>query len=127
MNISQLQQVIGTHHAPAQSHHTEQNKPATTSTIEMPQKPEQLQNNHNDQTDTIDPNDPFLQMNTVSYLNNLLKFHKIHLQAELSNSNGQTYISLSDQSTGDLIKRLKIEDVITGLRHGDSSMINLSI
>jgi uncharacterized FlaG/YvyC family protein len=126
--------VIG-NHIPLQSHHTEPGKAASSNNTdkgnsnraEMPKRPEQLKQDRPDSSHEIDISDPFLQMNTISYFNKLLKFHKINLLAELSNENGQTYIALSDGATGNLIKRLKLEDVISGMKSGDSSMINLSI
>lgn len=126
MDIAQLHQVIGTH-IPLQSHHTEPNSASDSSKGEAPKRPTSLKQENLIHHDEVDTNDPFIQMNTVSYLNNLLKFHKINLLAELSSSNGQTYISLSDGATGDFIKRLKIEDVISGMKNGDSSMVNLTI
>lgn len=126
MDIAQLHQVIGTH-VPLQSHHTEPNSTPDSKRGEAPKRPEPLKQENLIRHNEVDTHDPFIQMNTVSYINNLLKFHKIDLQAELSESNGQTYISLSDGATGDFIKRLKIEDVISGMKNGDSSMVNLTI
>ncbi|MDC0610268.1 hypothetical protein OAP63_06000 [Vibrio sp.] len=122
MNVSQLQQVIGTN-VPF----TNRSSNNTGTGSGVPNRPESLHRDHPIHEDSVDTNDPVLQRSTVSYLNKLLEFHGLAMQAELSNTNGQTYISLSDMSTGDLIKRLKIEDVIHSLMYGDHSMVNLTV
>ena len=124
MNVSQLQQMVGTN-IPLRN-----GRPLSDSSSDdsiKPQRPESLQTRNRDSNNTIDVEDPSVQKSTVSYLNKLLKFHGIGMQAEVRNSNGQTFIAFNDASTGNLIKRLKLEDVIDGLTFGKKSMVNLSV
>jgi len=124
MDVSQLQQMIGMN-VPLRSHHP--HSKISPEEAVKPKQPDALKNNTSENISHLNMDDPELQKSTVSYLNKLLKFHGIGMHAKISNFNGQTYVAFNDVSTGDLIKRLKMEDVINGLTFGQHSMVDFSV
>lgn len=100
----------------------------TTGVRHVPQNKGHVESSHlNSVLDYhIDPSDPNLQQNTLTYLNKMLKHHGSSLQAELSELNGQTYIAVSDKNTGDLIRRVKMEEAIRHLMGGREFLIDQS-
>ncbi|MDW6003750.1 hypothetical protein [Vibrio mangrovi] len=74
----------------------------------------------------IDPEDHTVQKMTVEYVNNLMKFQNIGLQAELHHDGGQAYIALTDAETGNPVKKMKVADVIQMLA-GRRNVVNVSV
>ena len=121
MNIHNLEQLFGTnlsntrYQVRSQDPQVVQQQKELQTNIEQSFLPE------------IDPNEKPIQEITLECVNNLLQLYNINMQAELvhNHSDNQAYISLTDTENGNLVKKIKLADVIQML--AGQRIVNVSV